>query len=108
MVDIRDECTKYGIVESLLIPRPGEPGCGKVLVEFDSAVGTWRVVPLFSCLGTHTSEFSLLAHPNLLLRLDLQQSAQRAQLSLSGRKFGGRVVVTSFMDPEVYQMRTFD
>ncbi|CAB3402730.1 unnamed protein product [Caenorhabditis bovis] len=38
--DIRDECSKYGIVRSLEIPRPYEgyvvPGVGKVFVEFGS------------------------------------------------------------------------
>jgi splicing factor U2AF subunit len=38
--DIRDECSKYGIVKSIEIPRPIEgvdiPGLGKVFVEFNS------------------------------------------------------------------------
>ncbi|CCD62278.1 Splicing factor U2AF 65 kDa subunit [Caenorhabditis elegans] len=38
--DVRDECSKYGIVRSLEIPRPYEdhpvPGVGKVFVEFAS------------------------------------------------------------------------
>jgi len=39
--DIRDECSKYGEVRSLEIPRPVPgvevPGCGKVFIEFGSA-----------------------------------------------------------------------
>ncbi|XP_060843817.1 splicing factor U2AF 50 kDa subunit-like [Rhopalosiphum padi] len=38
LVDIREECNKYGSVRSLKIPRPIEgidvPGCGKVFIEF--------------------------------------------------------------------------
>ncbi|XP_063293055.1 splicing factor U2AF 65 kDa subunit isoform X1 [Pelobates fuscus] len=38
--DVRDECSKYGIVKSLEIPRPVDgvevPGCGKIFVEFTS------------------------------------------------------------------------
>ena len=38
--DIRDECTKYGTVKSVEIPRPIDgvevPGLGKVFVEFSS------------------------------------------------------------------------
>ncbi|VVC26080.1 U2 snRNP auxilliary factor, large subunit, splicing factor,RNA recognition motif domain [Cinara cedri] len=38
--DIHDECSKYGFVQSIEIPRPIEgmdvPGCGKVYVEFTS------------------------------------------------------------------------
>lgn len=33
--DVRDECSKYGVVKSIEIPRPVDgvevPGCGKVL-----------------------------------------------------------------------------
>ncbi|CAH1711456.1 splicing factor U2AF 50 kDa subunit-like [Aphis gossypii] len=38
--DIREECSKYGVVRSLEIPRPIEgidvPGCGKVFIEFNT------------------------------------------------------------------------
>ncbi|CAD6188166.1 unnamed protein product [Caenorhabditis auriculariae] len=40
LVDIREECSKYGVVRSVEIPRPYEgyvvPGVGKVFVEFAS------------------------------------------------------------------------
>ncbi|XP_041088161.1 U2 small nuclear RNA auxiliary factor 2a isoform X7 [Polyodon spathula] len=38
--DVRDECSKYGAVKSIEIPRPVDglevPGCGKIFVEFVS------------------------------------------------------------------------
>uniref|UniRef100_A0A673V6L9 Splicing factor U2AF subunit n=1 Tax=Suricata suricatta TaxID=37032 RepID=A0A673V6L9_SURSU len=38
--DVRDECSKYGLVKSIEIPRPVDgvevPGCGKIFVEFTS------------------------------------------------------------------------
>lgn len=38
--DIKEECSKYGVVRSLEIPRPIDgvdvPGCGKVFIEFGS------------------------------------------------------------------------
>jgi splicing factor U2AF subunit len=38
--DIREECTKYGFVRSMELPRPvpgaDVPGCGKVFIEFSS------------------------------------------------------------------------
>lgn len=40
LFDIREECTKFGVVRSLEIPRPVPgvevPGCGKVFVEFST------------------------------------------------------------------------
>uniref|UniRef100_A0A0K2T206 Splicing factor U2AF subunit n=1 Tax=Lepeophtheirus salmonis TaxID=72036 RepID=A0A0K2T206_LEPSM len=74
--DIRDECSKFGVVKSLEIPRsvPGVevPGCGKVFIEFST---------LAEC--------------------------QKAQHSLTGRKFSNRVVVTSYFDPDRYHRREF-
>ncbi|XP_072884176.1 splicing factor U2AF 65 kDa subunit-like [Hemitrygon akajei] len=38
--DVREECSKYGVVKSIEIPRPIDglevPGCGKIFVEFVS------------------------------------------------------------------------
>ncbi|KAG1668494.1 Splicing factor U2AF subunit [Nymphon striatum] len=40
--DIKEECSKHGVVRSVEIPRPIEgvdvPGCGKVFVEFNSVI----------------------------------------------------------------------
>ena len=40
--DVKEECSKYGIVRSLEIPRPIKgvdvPGCGKIFVEFNSII----------------------------------------------------------------------
>eukprot|EP00299_Pterocystis_sp_00344_P016865 c8464_g1_i1.p1 GENE.c8464_g1_i1~~c8464_g1_i1.p1 ORF type:complete len:471 (-),score=108.89 c8464_g1_i1:383-1762(-) len=35
VADIEEECSKYGKVTGVLIPRPPAPGVGKVFVEFD-------------------------------------------------------------------------
>lgn len=77
--DIEGECSKYGTVRSIEIPRPSRegdsepvPGLGKVFVEFDSAT-----------------------------------EAQRAQLNLAGRRFANRVVVTSYFDRDRYRNKEF-
>jgi len=74
--DIREECSKFGEVKSLEIPRPVPgvevPGLGKVFIEFTSS-----------------------------------SDCQAAQLSLTGRKFSNRVVVTSYFDPDKYHRREF-
>lgn len=85
--DIEEECSKYGTVKSIEIPRPitrhsggrdenvdlhQVPGLGKVFVEFDSAT-----------------------------------EAQRAQLNLAGRRFANRVVVTSYFDRDRYRNKEF-
>lgn len=34
--DMRDMFVKYGLVRNINIPRPGEKGCGKAIIEFDN------------------------------------------------------------------------
>merc|ERR1719250_240441 len=69
--DIREECSKFGTVRSLEIPRPVPgvevPGLGKVFIEFSNS-----------------------------------EECQAAQLSLTGRKFSNRVVVTSYFSVDKY------
>ncbi len=64
--DVRDECSKYGAVLELKIPRPSggsrqSAGVGKIYVKFDNA-----------------------------------DSASKALKALAGRKFQDRTVVTSY------------
>ena len=64
--DVREECSKYGIVLELKIPRPSggsrqSAGVGKIYVKFDNA-----------------------------------DSASQALKALAGRKFQDRTVVTSY------------
>merc|ERR1712112_86458 len=74
--DIRDECSKFGTVKSIEIPRPVPgvevPGLGKVFIEFSNC-----------------------------------DECQSAQLSLTGRKFANRVVVTSYYEVDKYHRREF-
>ncbi|XP_016996522.2 splicing factor U2AF 50 kDa subunit [Drosophila takahashii] len=69
--DIKQECTKYGEVRSIKIPRPigqaTQRGCGKVFVQFETV-----------------------------------EDCQKALKALSGRKFSGRIVMTSFYDSKKY------
>lgn len=73
--DVKEECSKYGTVNSLQIPRPtgsneddSKNGVGKIYVEFSS-----------------------------------KSETVKAMKALAGRTFSGRVVVTSFYDPERYR-----
>lgn len=40
--DIREECAKCGTVQSIKIPVPGQPGVGKVFVEYSDPSGALR------------------------------------------------------------------
>eukprot|EP00488_Nonionellina_sp_1-RS-2012_P001071 TRINITY_DN1697_c0_g1_i1.p1 TRINITY_DN1697_c0_g1~~TRINITY_DN1697_c0_g1_i1.p1 ORF type:complete len:122 (-),score=25.52 TRINITY_DN1697_c0_g1_i1:160-525(-) len=79
--DIRDECSKYGTLKSITIPRPAidcdneqemVQGLGKVFVEFEAI-----------------------------------QSAQKAREALQGRTFQDRVVVAHFYDAHKYAEKDF-
>eukprot|EP01083_Nonionella_stella_P066236 174225_1 len=76
--DVQSECTNYGVVRSLEIPRPSStgqtiPGTGKVFVEFDTV-----------------------------------DQANAAKQALEGRTFDNRTVLVKFMDLEKYRQRQFD
>jgi splicing factor U2AF 65 kDa subunit len=42
--DIEQECKNYGTVSSVRIPKPGEPGCGKVFVEYGSVESATKAI----------------------------------------------------------------
>lgn len=103
MEDVKEECSKFGPVKSLEIPRPraGQDvsGVGKIYVEFTNLEGCNK--------GTVFKYFtSFNVHENLYI-YTLQFKTVVAMNALSGRKFASRVVLTSFYDPELYQNRTF-
>jgi splicing factor U2AF subunit len=74
--DVMEECSKFGKVLELIIPRPKAdlevPGVGKILVKYEEV-----------------------------------ESAKKAQSSLSGRTFGGRTVITSYLTEEAYQQKNY-
>ncbi|XP_020800611.1 splicing factor U2AF 50 kDa subunit [Drosophila serrata] len=70
--DIQLECAKYGEVCSLKIPRP--------IGKSHSPQGCGKVYVQFECV----------------------EDCQKALKALTGRKFSGRIVMTSYYDPEKY------
>jgi len=76
VADIRAECSKYGTVVHILIPRPNESkhtdpdDIGKVFVEY----------------------------------LDLE-SVQRATIAISGRKFSSRTIGTSYLSEDEWAQK---
>lgn len=70
--DVRDECSKYGLVKSIEIPRPVDgvevPGCGKVCggvhapfpLLFPRGVGPCNDFTALSCLVTLCKRFGLV------------------------------------------------
>ncbi|KAH8290900.1 hypothetical protein KR054_006901, partial [Drosophila jambulina] len=71
--DIQLECAKYGEVRSLKIPRP--------IGKSHSPLGCGKVYVEFECVA----------------------DCQKALKALTGRRFSGRIVMTSYYDTEKYQ-----
>lgn len=92
MEDIKQECSKYGVVKSVEIPRPIEnadvPGVGKVRFEH-------------FCLVRNALNLQVF------IEFESVSDCQKAHASLTGRKFAQRVVVTSYFDPEKYHCQNF-
>ena len=78
IADIRDECSKYGAVESIVVPRP-DPTCG-------------YSVPT---VGKAFVKFMYIIH------------AKRARLGLSGRVYNKRTVVVSFYAEEKFTTKEY-
>lgn len=97
--DVRDECSKYGQVKSIEIPRPVDglevPGTGKVASAAPvGGGGEGRgVTRLFVC--------------QIFVEFMSVFDSQKAMQGLTGRKFANRVVVTKYCDPDAYHRRDF-
>ena len=76
LLDIREECSEFGRVESVIVPRPTDeffvPGTGKAYVEFERT-----------------------------------EDATDAAVSLAGRTFLGRTVITSFYPVHRFKSEDF-
>jgi len=75
--DIKDECSTFGTIEELFIPRPAAdgsavPGIGKAFIKFTDSL-----------------------------------SAQKATTSLTGRTFDGQKVACTYISAEVFAARSF-
>ncbi|RAK80952.1 splicing factor u2af large subunit [Aspergillus fijiensis CBS 313.89] len=75
--DVRDECSKYGQILELKVPRPSggsrqSPGVGKIFVKFDTV-----------------------------------ESATNALKALAGRKFSDRTVVTTYFSEENFDVNAW-
>ncbi|GJP92610.1 hypothetical protein CBS63078_3224 [Aspergillus niger] len=75
--DVRDECSKYGTVVELKVPRPTggsrqSPGVGKIFVKFDTV-----------------------------------ESTTNALKALAGRKFSDRTVVTTYFSEENFDVNAW-
>lgn len=97
--DIKEECNKYGVVRSVEIPRPIEgvdvPGCGKVRL-----ISNIKLLLLYYYL-------LLVISLQVFVEFNSVIDCQKAQQTLTGRKFNNRVVVTSYFDPDKYHRREF-
>lgn len=119
--DVRDECSKYGQVKSIEIPRPVDglevPGTGKVRRK--EAWHRSGAFDLGSLNLTHESIINVLfllfvcftIGIVFILQIFVEFmsvfDSQKAMQGLTGRKFANRVVVTKYCDPDAYHRRDF-
>ena len=103
--DIKEECNKYGVVRSVEIPRPIEgvdvPGCGKVRILYVSK----RICIVYGVINVLL--ICTLMSFQVFVEFNSVIDCQKAQQTLTGRKFNNRVVVTSYFDPDKYHRREF-
>ena len=78
--DVKTECETFGAIDSLVIPRPGVDG----------------VAEGASCVG------------KIYVAYTAPESAVAASAALTGRQFGGKVVMTSFYPVEKYDAKEYE
>ena len=91
--DIRDECSTFGTIEELIIPKPAEdgatvPGVGKAYIKFADVASAQKVFCYFVMLP--------------LLTLILQASG-----ALTGRTFDGKKVACTYISVDSFTARAF-
>lgn len=110
--DVRDECSKYGQVKSIEIPRPVDglevPGTGKVCCNPNNGLDSMSMFSQSSS-AVMTIICLILYLPTLQIFVEFTSvfDAQKAMQGLTGRKFANRVVVTKYCDPDAYHRRDF-
>lgn len=106
--DVRDECSKYGQVKSIEIPRPVDglevPGTGKVQTDASKKRFVKKNNIILDLSSLHCGVFILL---QIFVEFMSVFDSQKAMQGLTGRKFANRVVVTKYCDPDAYHRRDF-
>lgn len=107
--DIEEECSKYGTVKSIVIPRPPSKKPGQHYdndnnndeYEDEDERNKRKRQKL---IQQHESVPGL---GKVFVEFDSATEAQRAQQNLAGRRFANRVVVTSYFDRDRYKNKEF-
>lgn len=128
--DIKDECSKYGVVRSIEIPRPckvaNESGQDSDDEDHDDLHGADDMNDNNNYNTNNRRSISNNKRKNrrnqqlenelekpvpglgkVFVEFDSPTEAQRAQLNLAGRRFSNRVVVTSYFDRHRYKNKEF-
>lgn len=108
--DIRDECSKYGTVKSIQIPRPPKetkrPRKGSH-DDYDDDNDDDNGDANRNDNGDDQQQQTVPGLGRVFVEFDSATEAQRAQINLAGRRFAGRVVVISYFDRDKYRNREF-
>ena len=109
MEDVRDECSKYGEVRTVEIPRPIDgmsvPGVGKVKKE--TCLACMRNRYIDAAYYVLSLSLSSLSHTQIFVEFNSSLECQNAHTALAGRKFANRVVVTSYFPLHQFRERNF-
>lgn len=90
--DVHEECSKFGLIASVTIPRPPE----RLKVEEKSIFdGPIEAPP------TPTEKVCPIAR--IYVEFERQEDCLRALNALAGRRYGGHIIVTSLYSQDLYE-----
>ncbi|SPO29185.1 related to pre-mRNA splicing factor U2AF large chain [Ustilago trichophora] len=88
--DIRDECTKYGAVTDVRVPRPAKESKG-------AAAHQWKRSQDESDQGAENSSGEREGVGRVYVRYGETEHCAEALKAIAGRQFGGRTVICAFL-----------
>jgi len=83
--DVESECRKYGKIVNIVIPRLPKKPKDDEIVEIPKGSGVGKV----------------------FIEYETREQAQKAQQELAGRKFQGRIVITSFHPESLFYNKKY-
>jgi len=108
--DIKAECERYGQVVKLVIPRPTKKNTHHTVEHFDAI--KWDDIGKESDEEEEENKQPDVPDPPGLGKIYVEYSsvdeAKHAQTALSGRRFDGRMVVTSFHPEDKWLLENLD
>jgi len=106
--DITEECERYGKVMKILVPRPTTKQKNHTVEHFDGNDVDFDIVDDDVDEEESEEEPAPPGFGKVFVEYEKVEHAKRAQTALSGRRYDGRMVITSFHPDEKWEIQILE